>query len=241
MAAPSTGDVPSGFEGAIRHGESVPAAAEFSRAIDTESCYIAVLLEPGEATIVTDNDPKSTVTQLLRDVQSGETDASESLLDLVYDELRGLASALFARERDGHTLQPTALVNEAWLRLADHLDHVEDRVHFFAIAAQAMRRVLVDHARRCRRKKRGDGYQRVTLDDRLGWVQSEGYELVELDDSLTRLATLNPRHARVVELRILGGLTIAEAASVLGVSTSTIECDWFTAKAWLRTELARAS
>lgn len=187
------------------------------------------------------SDTQSTVTRLLGGVRDGDEDASEQLLELVYDELRRLASSIFAAERHDHTLQPTALVNEAWIKLAGHIDEIRDRVHFFAISSRAMRRVLIDHARRCRSKKRGDGRRRVTLDERLGWVQSEGVDLVELEDSLARLASLNPRHARVVELRVLGGLTIAEAAQVIGVSHATIEGDWFTAKSWLRTELARAS
>lgn len=179
-----------------------------------------------------------TVTKLLRDVRSGEEQATESLLAIVYDELRAVASALFANERSGHTLQPTALVHEAWLKLAPHLDHVEDRVHFFAIASRAMRRILIDHGRRARRQKRGAGRKRVTFDEQGSWPKPEGIDLVDLGEVLARLATLNDRHARVVDLRILGGLTIPETAQVLGVSHTTVEADWFMAKSWLRTELS---
>ncbi len=181
-----------------------------------------------------------TVTRLLDRVRSGEKDAAASLAEILYTELRGIAGALVAKERKGHTLQPTALVHEAWLRLAPHVDQVRDRIHFFAIASQAMRRVLIDHARSHRRLKRADRHKQVELDDSLGWVRGDGLDLVDLNDSLDRLANLNARHAQVVELRILGGLTIAESAEVLGVSHTTIENDWFTAKAWLRTEMGHA-
>lgn len=181
-----------------------------------------------------------TITRLLRDARAGDTGASEALLPLVYGELQGLANAIFSDERKGHTLQPTALIHEAWMKLAVHLEGVEDRRHFFVLASRAMRQVLADHARGKRRQKRGEGRQRVTLNDRIGDTDSSGIDLVEFDDSLTRLAKLNDRHAQVVELRILGGLTIAETAEALGVSHTTIEGDWFMAKAWLRTELTGA-
>jgi len=187
---------------------------------------------------MTSPDPH-TITRLLKEVRAGDAGAGESLLPLVYDELHGLAGAIFARERSGHTLQPTALIHEAWLKVADLLDRVEDRRHFFIIASRAMRQVLTDHARRVNRDKRGGDRMRVTLDGAASPMKEEGIDLVDLDDSLTRLATLNERHAKVVELRILGGLTIDETAEALGVSHGTIESDWFTAKSWLRLELGR--
>ena len=179
-----------------------------------------------------------TITQLLRDAQSGDSGAVESLLPLVYDELRAMAVPIFSDQRRGHTLQPTAVIHEAWLKLADHVDRIEDRTHFFAVASQAMRQVLTDHARGRQRQKRASEAARVSLDISLVPAKPNGLDLVDLDDSLTRLAALKPRHARVVELRVLGGLTIAETAEFLGVGHSTVEDDWFMAKAWLRTELS---
>jgi len=181
-----------------------------------------------------------TITRLLREARAGQKGAAEALLPLVYDQLRGLAGAHFAREASGHTLQPTALVHEAWLRFAGHLDGLEDRQHFFALASRAMRQVLTDHGRGARRQKRGDGARRVTLQGELGEPAEAGLDLLEFADLLAKLEELHPRHARVVELRVLGGLTIDEAAEVLGVSHGTIEADWFTARAWLRTKLKPA-
>ncbi len=179
------------------------------------------------------------VTKLLRDAKSGEKAATESLFSIVYDELCCVAHGIFASERSGHTLQPTALVHEAWLKVAPHLDQIDDRVHFFAISSRAMRRVLIDHARGVGRQKRGGGRQRVALDSQLHEANAEELELVDLCDVLSRLANLNDRHAQVVDMRILGGLSIQETAKVLGVSRSTVESDWFMAKAWLRTELRK--
>ncbi len=181
----------------------------------------------------------NTVTKLLRDAKSGENTAKESLFAIVYDELAGVARAIFAHERVGHTLQPTALVHEAWIKVAPHLDQIDDRAHFFAITSRAMRRVLIDHARSTGRQKRGGRLQRVALDSQLCAAPSSDCELVDLCDVLSRLAVLNDRHAQIVDMRILGGLTIKETAKVLGVSHTTIESDWFMAKAWLRTELKK--
>ncbi len=180
----------------------------------------------------------NTVTRLLQRVRAGEESAETSLLDLVYDELRGVASAIFAGERAGHTLQPTAVVHEAWLKLESHLDRVTDRVHFFAISSRAMRRILIDHSRRAR--ARGSKLERVTLSGKLGEA-ADGIDLVDLSDLLDRLSNLNARHAQVVELRFLGGLTIPETAEVLGVSHGTVETDWVMARSWLRTQLDNRS
>ena len=190
---------------------------------------------PGEA---------QTITRLLRGAREGQQDAREALVPLVYDELRSLAEALFVRQPGNHTLQPTALVHEAWAKLAPHLEAPSegsgfaDRRHFYVVAARAMRQVLTDYARRARSQKRGGERLRVTLDENLHRSRERHLELVELDDALERLASLNERHARVVELRFLGGLTIAETAAVLDVSHATVEDDWFTARAWLRSQLA---
>jgi RNA polymerase sigma-70 factor (ECF subfamily) len=184
---------------------------------------------------MTSADPR-TFTRLLRGARGGDASAGESLVPLIYAELGSLAAQLFAREPRRHTLQPTALVHEAWVKLVGHLGRIEDRGHFFALASQAMRQVLADHARRAATVKRGGRRPVVTLDGSLA-AGAGAVDVVDLDDSLTRLAALNPRHARVVELRVLGGLTIAETAAALEVSDKTVERDWFMARAWLRTEL----
>jgi len=184
--------------------------------------------------------PPETLTQLLHDVRAGEEAAVDSLLALAYAELGRLARMHLPGERGGHVLQPTALVHEAWMKLAGHLDGVEDRRHFFAIASQAMRQVLTDHARSINCQKREGRAKRVTIDESQVMGRLGEIDLIDLDDSLNRLATLNTRHARVVELRIFGGLTIAETAESLAISDSTVEKDWFAARAWLRRELSRA-
>ena len=186
-----------------------------------------------------------TITRLLHAVQQGDEDAGHSLVPLIYAELRGLAQGIFAREQCGHTLQPTALVHEAWLKLAGHLGRregaVEGRRHFFRLASRAMRQVLADHARGVRRQKRGEGNLRISVDLDMRSGAAPGYDLVDLEDVLTRLGTLNRRHAQVVEIHLLAGLTMVETAAALGVSRSTVEGDWFTAKAWLRTQLRAAT
>jgi RNA polymerase sigma factor (TIGR02999 family) len=184
-------------------------------------------------------DPQ-TFTLLLREARDGQSGAVNAVLPLVHSELQGLARGLFANERSDHTLQPTALINEAWMKLAGHAGEVEDKRHFFALASRAMRQVLTDHARRVGRQKRGDGAKRITLDQPVTpHLGDDGLDLVDLEDSLERLAALNERHARMVELRVFGGLTIPEAAEALGVSHATVERDWFTVRAWLRRELCR--
>lgn len=180
-----------------------------------------------------------TITRLLQSVRAGDASAGGSLLAITYAELGQIARKHFSSQPRGHTLQPTALVHEVWLKLAGHLDGVEDRRHFFALASRAMRQVLADHARGRDRAKRGSGQPRIALDESTPPAGTTEIELVDLDDSLRRLASLNERHARVVELRVFGGLTIAETAAVLDVSHTTIESDWFTARAWLHTELGR--
>lgn len=164
------------------------------------------------------------------------------LAPLVYDELRAMARGFLSRERSDHTLQPTALVNEAYLRLAgqSRVDW-QGRTHFFAVGAQIMRRLLIDHARKHRSPRHGGDWQRVTFDGALDVGQSGSpglAELLSLDDALRRLAELDPRGARVVELRWFGGLKMAEISTVLGVSQRTVEDDWRHARAWLHAELA---
>jgi RNA polymerase sigma-70 factor (ECF subfamily) len=182
------------------------------------------------------------VPQLIGAVRAGDPGAADRLFQLAYAELRSLAGHLFRGQRTEHTLQPTALVHEAWLKMRQGLDGVEDRLHFFRLAAKAMRQVLADHARSQRRLKRGGDATRATvsLDQTPAPGESgQALDLVDFDDSLRRLEELNERHARVVELRMFGALTIDETARVLGVSHGTIESDWTLARAWLRRELHR--
>jgi RNA polymerase sigma factor (TIGR02999 family) len=178
-------------------------------------------------------------TALLIDWSRGDTSALNQLLPLVYAELRRLAGRQLQRERVNHTLQPTALVHEVYLRLVDQrrVDW-QDRAHFLGVAAQTMRRILVDHARRRDAGKRGDGVQCVSIDEARLAAPGE-IPLLALDDALSRLESVDPNLARIFELRAFGGLTIEEAAHVLKVSPSTVKRDWRTAKAWLNRELGR--
>lgn len=180
--------------------------------------------------------------QLLAALSRGETDAAEKLLPLVYNELKGIAARQMQRERADHTLQPTALVHEAYLKLIDQ-NRVEwqGRAHFCAIAANVMRRILVDYARQKNAAKRGAGAHKIAIDENLTPDQtSRDVDLVALDDALERLTVLNPRHARIVELRYFGGLTVEETAAALDISASTVKNDWRAAKAWLLTQLEDA-
>jgi len=184
-------------------------------------------------------DPPSGVTELLRRWNSGDREAMDRLMPIVYDELRRLAAGYLRGERPGHTLQPTALVHEAYLRLVRQ-DRVEwqNRAHFFGIAASMMRRVLVDHARRRQAEKRDAGGFRLTLQLGEAFEAARDPELLELDQALGRLERLDADQARVVELRFFGGLTVEETAVVLGISTATVKREWRTAKAFLRREMA---
>ncbi|HUN80796.1 MAG TPA: sigma-70 family RNA polymerase sigma factor [Phycisphaerae bacterium] len=178
------------------------------------------------------------VTQLLSAIADGNDSAINRLLPLVYNELRRLAEAFLVKERSDHTLQATALVHEAYLKLVDQTRaRWQDRAHFFAVASQAMRRILVDHARSREREKRGGGAARVSLESDLFVAYDQSVDLIALDEALTRLATVRPRSLKVVELRYFGGLTIEEAASVLGCSDTIIEREWRFARAWLYCEL----
>lgn len=159
---------------------------------------------------------------------------------MVYDELRALARQIGPRGA-AHTLQPTAIVHEAWLKLAPNLDEVNNRLHFFAVASMAMRQILADHARGARREKRGGAWNAVTLHEDMAQRGPLDADVCALDECLESLASLNARHARVVELRVFGGLTIAETALALGVSHTTVESDWSMARAWLWRNLAPAT
>jgi RNA polymerase sigma-70 factor (ECF subfamily) len=176
--------------------------------------------------------------------QSMAADASDDLaaelMSLLYTELRAIAGRMLRRESRGHTLQTTALLHEAYLRLAEHEPRQwATREDFFAAGAQAIRRVLIDHARGRRRSKRGRGWQRLSLAGTEPARESDSLDILDLDDALTRLATLSARQARVVELRYFGGLSEEETARVLGVSRRTVQTDWRGARAWLHRELGR--
>ena len=186
--------------------------------------------------------PTEPATRMLLDLGHGDDSAASRLLSLVYDELHALAVKYLRRERAGHTLQPTALVNEAFLKLVNRQDIEDaDRERFLKIAARAMRRVLVDHARRRDKVKRGGGqWTRVTLDVAVAPSGCKVVDLVSLNDAMDRLAEKKQRLSEVVELRFFGGLTVDETARVLGVSATTIDNDWFVARAWLARELGGA-
>jgi len=180
------------------------------------------------------------VTQLLQDWSQGRDAALEELLPLVHQELRLLARRYMFGERPGHTLQTTALVNEAYLRLVNSRRvNWQNRAHFFAISAQLMRRILVDYARTRGYQKRGGGVPKVTLDEALVGPQEKGHDLVALDDALKTLAGIDPRKSKVVELRFFGGLSVEETAEVLKISPDTVMRDWRLAKAWLAREIGK--
>ena len=179
------------------------------------------------------------VTRLLREIGDGDDQAMVQLMPLVYEELRRLASNLLWSERSDHTLQPTALVHEAYMRLVDERErNWQSRQHFMALAAMAMRRVLVNHARGHGRLKRGGGQRAVTLDAAAGVTMQPDVDLVGLDEALDRLAAVDERKVRTVELRFFAGLPIDETAAVLGVSSATVKRDWELARAWLHREMA---
>ena len=181
------------------------------------------------------------VTTLLGELAQGKQEAADQLIPLVYDELRRLADRYMRRERESHTLQTTALVHEAYLKLVEQRAvNWQSRAHFFGIAAQIMRRVLIDHARGRLRDKRGGGQPLVALDEALVFSPEQSSALVALDGALERLAALDARQAKIVELRFFGGLTVEEAAEVLGISPKTVKRDWSVAKAWLHGELKPA-
>jgi RNA polymerase sigma factor (TIGR02999 family) len=178
------------------------------------------------------------VSLLVQDWADGDQAALDKLMPLVYDELRRLAHHYMMREHPGHTLQTTALVDEAYLRLVDQTHtHWKSRAQFFGIAAQLMRRILVDHARSHLYAKRGGGARKVALDEVAVLSPERGAELIALDDALERLSSFDARKSRIVELRYFGGLSVEETAEILEVSTITVKRDWLVAKAWLRREI----
>jgi RNA polymerase sigma-70 factor, ECF subfamily len=184
--------------------------------------------------------PSPQITQLLAHLSDGDEAAAAKLMPLVYDELRSLAARHLRSERPNHTLQPTALVHEAYLKLIDQTRvDWQGRTHFFAVGAKIIRRILVDHARQHKRFKRGGGAARVTLDDAVALAPQREEQILALDEAMEKLAKLDARQAQVVEMRFFGGLSVKEVAAQLGVSTRTVEGDWTMARAWLLRELSR--
>lgn len=182
----------------------------------------------------------SQVTELLLQWSQGNPAARETLIPLVYDELRRLARQCLASQRPDHTLQSTALVHEAYVRLVNHSSvHWENRVHFFAVAAQLMRRILVDHARKRLAAKRGGNRLTLTLDDAIALPKKRELDLVALDDALNELAELDQRQSHIVELRFFGGLSIEDASHQLGISPATVKREWATARTWLYQQMSQ--
>ncbi len=184
--------------------------------------------------------PHGTVTRLLRESREGDERALDRVVPLVYDELHRLAERQMRGENVAHTLQPTALIHEAYARLAGTDLDWNDRAHFLAVASRVMRRVLVDHARSAGRQKRGGGRERVTLTDAIA-AESGDFDVLDLDDALSRLGALDERKAKVVELCYFAGLTYDEIASALGISATTVHRELAFSKAWLRSQLAPPS
>jgi RNA polymerase sigma factor (TIGR02999 family) len=182
------------------------------------------------------------ITRLLADWSNGDQQALEKLTPLVYDELRRLAARYLRQERVGHTLQSTALVHEAYMKLVGQNSvRWQNRAHFFGIAAQMIRRILVDYARARKADKRGSGAEKLSLDEAIALPGGQDLDLVALDDALEGLAKIDPRQSRLVELRFFAGLTIEETAEVMQMSLATAKRDWVSAKAWLSREVRRQS
>ncbi len=180
------------------------------------------------------------ITQLRGRAQRGDREAEARLIPLVYGELRRLAAHYMRQERPDHTLQPTALVHEAYLRLVEQKGvNYQNRAHFFGVAAQLMRRILVDHARNRQAAKRGGVQQRVELEDALLATTRKSTDLLALDEALGRLAERDPRQGRIVELRFFGGMTVEETAEILAISPKTVKRDWNVARAWLHAEIGK--
>lgn len=182
------------------------------------------------------------VTQILRDWGEGDQQALDKLMPLVYRELRRLAQHYLRGERSDHTLEPTALVHEAYLRLVDQRGVTwQNRAHFFGVAAQLIRRILVDYARRHRAAKRGGCVPKITLEQAVIGSEERAEDVVALDEALSRLATLDPRQGRIVELRYFSGLTLEQTAEVLGISPATVKREWSVARAWLYRQIRGGS
>lgn len=197
--------------------------------------------KPSNARVATATPSKTQITQWLVACKGGDREALESLLPVVYDELHRQAARMFSREHAGHTLQPTALVSEAYLRLVVQRDVTwQNRAQFFGLAAQMMRRILVSHARGRRAAKRGGSDHRITLDEQVAVAPQRDVNLLALDEALKRLEAIDSEKSRMVELRFFSGLSVEETAEVMGVSPRTVDRQWQTAKAWLHREIRAA-
>lgn len=186
--------------------------------------------------------PPGEITRLLTQLRRGQTEAATALVPLVYRELHRLAAAYMRRERPDRTLQPTALVNEVYMRLVQHRNiDWRNRAHFFGVAAGSMRRILVDHARAHRAQRRGGSSQKLELNESILFSEAQSDDLIALDEALNRLETWDPRQSRIVDMLFFGGLTQEEAAEVLGISVRTVKRDWSVARAWLYGEMSRNS
>jgi RNA polymerase sigma-70 factor (ECF subfamily) len=181
------------------------------------------------------------VTRLLGELGRGRKDAMNQLLPLVYDELHRLARSYFRRERGEHTLQPTALVHEAYIRMVDQRAPIESHGHFLAVAATQMRRILLDYARKHRAARRGSAGQKVVLEDTMAICEQRPVDMIALDEALTRLEGLDSEQARLVELRFFGGLSVEQTADVMGVSSATVKRSWSSARAFLHREITGGS
>lgn len=185
------------------------------------------------------DEKSSQVTQVIGELVAGDRSAAERLFPLLYDAFHELAGRYLKSERSGHTFSPTALVHEAYLKLVDQTRvQWQGKTHFFAIGAQAMRRILVDHARHRQRQKRGGGRDRIELDESVAISPQRDEDLIAVDEALGKLAQVDARQAAIVELRFFGGMSVAEVAEVLGVSKRTVEAEWTMVRAWLRRELS---
>jgi RNA polymerase sigma-70 factor (ECF subfamily) len=188
------------------------------------------------------NDPSIDVTLLLKRHTNGDSDALSELIPVLYKELHHLASSYLQRERPDHTLQTTALVHEAYLRLVDQKEvNWNNRAHFFAVAAQMMRRILVDYARKHKALKRGSSAPKISLEQAAVFSKEQTHEMLIVDELVTRLAAFDPRGGRIVELRFYGGLSVEETAEVMGISSAKVKREWTVAKAWLAREFRRSS
>jgi RNA polymerase sigma factor (TIGR02999 family) len=197
-------------------------------------------MQPPEKPAESPDRPPEDVTRLLADLSAGKQGAGDALLPLVYQELHNLAEYYMRGERPGHTLQATALVHEAFLRLGGgEKASFEDRGHFMRLAARAMRRILIDHARRKKSEKEGGGRHQVTLENVALFMEETHTDLLALDTALDNLSAMDPQLARIVELRFFAGLTVEQTARVLEISDRTVKRDWRTARAWLKVELER--
>ena len=185
-------------------------------------------------------EPSAQITKLLANWRGGDEQARDALIPLVYNELRRLARLRLWHQGPGHTFQSAALVNEAYLRLArQNLPQWQNRAHFFGVAAQVMRHILVDYARNRQAAKRGGGVHPLTLDTHFAVARQREFDLVALDDALNKLASLDAKQSHLIELRFFGGLSIEETAAVLGISPATVKREWATARVWLQRELKR--